>query len=223
MLGPTTKKRQTKHLKDKTKKPAKPAEQDMLLDLISGDAEPAPSPTTGGSQNTADLLADILGGGGGESPAPQPAQQPSAATNTSAIMDLFGSNGNTPSPAEPASASMDLVGGGIGSTASPGPTGAPVHAAFNKNDLNLTLQVQRSNNGNAQIQGRFRNDSNFNHFSSVGLQAAVPKTQRLQLNAINKAELDAGEEGVQTMKVAALNGVSPIRPFSVFSLGMIAC
>lgn len=223
VLGPTTKKRQTKHLKDKTKKPAKPAEQDMLLDLISGDAEPAPSPTTGGSQNTADLLADILGGGGGESPAPQPAQQPSAATNTSAIMDLFGSNGNTPSPAEPASASMDLVGGGIGSTASPGPTGAPVHAAFNKNDLNLTLQVQRSNNGNAQIQGRFRNDSNFNHFSSVGLQAAVPKTQRLQLNAINKAELDAGEEGVQTMKVAALNGVSPIRPFSVFSLGMIAC
>lgn len=227
VLGPTTKKRQAKHLKDKTKKPAKPAEQDMLLDLISADAEPAASPTASNSQNTADLLADILGGGGGgESPAPQPAQQPGAATNTSAIMDLFGSNGNTPSPAGPASASMDLMGGG--STASPGPIVAPVHAAFNKNDLNLTLQVQRSNNGNAQIQGRFRNDSNFNHFSSVGLQAAVPKTQRLQLSAINKAELDAGEEGVQTMKVAALNGVSPIHLpffffFSVSLLGMIVC
>lgn len=218
VLGPATKKRGSKLLKDKTKKSSKPAEQDMLLDLISGtDVEPAPSPTAGSSQNTADLLADILGGGdsGVSSPAPQPAQQP-AATNTSAIMDLFGSNGATPSPrpAEPASASMDLLGGGgMGSTAPAAPTAAEAaaapaaHPAFNKNDLNLTLQVQRSGS-NAQIQGRFRNESNFNHFSSVGLQAAVPKSQRLQLSAINKAELGAGEEGMQMMKVTALNGVS---------------
>lgn len=218
VLGPATKKRGSKLLKEKTKKSSKPAEQDMLLDLISGtDVEPAPSPTAGSSQNTADLLADILGGGdsGVSSPAPQPAQQP-AATNTSAIMDLFGSNGATPSPrpAEPASASMDLLGGGgMGSTAPAAPTAAEAaaapaaHPAFNKNDLNLTLQVQRSGS-NAQIQGRFRNESNFNHFSSVGLQAAVPKSQRLQLSAINKAELGAGEEGMQMMKVTALNGVS---------------
>lgn len=218
VLGPATKKRGSKLLKDKTKKSSKPAEQDMLLDLISGtDVEPAPSPTAGSSQNTADLLADILGGGdsGVSSPAPQPVQQP-AATNTSAIMDLFGSNGATPSPrpAEPASASMDLLGGGgMGSTAPAAPTAAEAaaapaaHPAFNKNDLNLTLQVQRSGS-NAQIQGRFRNESNFNHFSSVGLQAAVPKSQRLQLSAINKAELGAGEEGMQMMKVTALNGVS---------------
>lgn len=218
VLGPATKKRGSKLLKDKTKKPSKPAEQDMLLDLISGtDAELAPSPTAGSSQNTADLLADILGGGdsGVSSPAPQPSQQP-AATNTSAIMDLFGSNGATPSPrpVEPTSASMDLLGGGgMGSIAPAAPAAAAAaaaptaHPAFNKNDLNLTLQVQRSGS-NAQIHGRFRNESNFNHFSSVGLQAAVPKSQRLQLSAINKAELDAGEEGMQMMKVTALNGVS---------------
>lgn len=218
VLGPATKKRGSKLLKDKTKKSSKPAEQDMLLDLISGtDAEPAPSPTAGSSQNTADLLADILGGGdsGVSSPAPQPSQQP-AATNTSAIMDLFGSNGATPSPrpVEPASASMDLLGGGgMGSIAPAAPAAAAAaaaptaHPAFNKNDLNLTLQVQRSGS-NAQIHGCFRNESNFNHFSSVGLQAAVPKSQRLQLSAINKAELDAGEEGMQMMKVTALNGVS---------------
>lgn len=227
VLGPATKKRQGKPLKDKTKKPAKPAEQDMLLDLISGSDAAAPETTgpAGGSQNTADLLADILGGGGGDSSSPAP-QQPAAATsNTSAIMDLFGSNGtSSPRPAEPASASMDLLGGGGGGaaggsmTASPASTPAPaaVHTAFNKNDLSLNLQVQRSNNGaNVQIQGRFRNESNFNHFSSVGLQAAVPKTQRLQLSAINKAELDAGDEGVQVMKVAALNGVCPSLPLFV--------
>ena len=208
VLGPAAKKRQSKVLKDKSKKPSKPAEQDMLLDLISGsDAAPATSPTATSSQNTADLLADILGGGdsGVSSPAPQ---QPTPSTNTSAIMDLFGSNGNTPSPrpAEPASSSMDLLGGGMGSAAAPAAPAA--HAAFSKNDLNLTLQVQRTNNGNAQIQGRFRNDSNFSTFSSVGLQAAVPKSQRLQLSAINKAELNTGEEGVQMMKVAAVSGVS---------------
>lgn len=230
VLGPATKKRQGKPLKDKTKKPAKPAEQDMLLDLISGSDAAAPETTgpAGGSQNTADLLADILGGGGGDSSSPAP-QQPAAATsNTSAIMDLFGSNGtSSPRPAEPASASMDLLGGGGGGaaggsmTASPASTPAPaaVHTAFNKNDLSLNLQVQRSNNGaNVQIQGRFRNESNFNHFSSVGLQAAVPKTQRLQLSAINKAELDAGDEGVQVMKVAALNGVCPSLPPPVLKI-----
>lgn len=214
VLGAPTKKRQSKVLKDKQKKPAKQAEQDLLLDLMGGEA-PAPSPTQNGSQNTADLLADILGGDSGvSSPAPQAAQQPGQGMNTNAIMGLFDSNGSTPSPrpAEPASASLDLLGGmgGAAPTSTPPPAAAaaPAHTAFNKNDLSLTLQVQRSNAGNAQIQAQFRNTSNFSHFSNVGLQAAVPKTQRLQLSAINKAELDAGDEASQVLKIAALSGVS---------------
>ncbi|KAE8412213.1 adaptin N terminal region-domain-containing protein [Aspergillus pseudocaelatus] len=215
VLGAPAKKRQSKILKDKTKKAVKPAEQDMLLDLMGGDA-PATSPTSNGSQNTADLLADILGGDSGlSSPAPQPAQKP-AQSNTAAIMDLFGSNGNTPSPrpAEPASSSMDLL-GGLGSAAPaastppPSAPAVPAHAAFDKNDLSLTLQVQRGSGGNAQIQARFRNSSNFTSFSGVGLQAAVPKSQRLQLSAINKPDLEAGEEGIQLLKVASLNGALP--------------
>jgi AP-1 complex subunit gamma-1 len=70
------------------------------------------------------------------------------------------------------------------------------------------LQVQRGGNGNAQIQARFRNTSDFSQFSNVGLQAAVPKSQRLQLSAINKSELSAGDEGVQMLKIASLSGVS---------------
>ncbi|KAK1141110.1 clathrin associated protein complex large subunit [Aspergillus melleus] len=216
VLGAPTKKRQSKILKAKTQKPAKQAEQDMLLDLMGGSDAPATSPTgNGSSQNTADLLADILGGDSGLS-SPSPAPQQPAQTNASAIMDLFGSNGNntpSPRPAEPASSSLDLLGGGLGSSASPAPTPsspAPTaHAAFNKNDLSLTLAVQRSNPSTAQIQARFRNLSSFNRFANVGLQAAVPKSQRLQLSAINKAELDAGEEGIQMLKVAGLNGALP--------------
>ncbi|KAL4792408.1 adaptin N terminal region-domain-containing protein [Aspergillus venezuelensis] len=213
VLGPSTKKRQSKLLKDKSKKPVKIAEQDMLLDLMGGSDVPAASPTTNGSQNTADLLADILGGDSGlssSSPAPQPAQQPMS--NTAVIMDLFGSNGGTPSPgpqAAPASAGLDLLGGaGAAPVSTPSPSAPAAYTVFNKNDLVLSLQVQRGNN-TAQIQARFRNESGFSQFSNVGLQAAVPKSQRLQLSAINKAELDAGDEGVQMLKVTALNGALP--------------
>ncbi|RAH73549.1 AP-1 complex subunit gamma [Aspergillus aculeatinus CBS 121060] len=213
VLGAPTKKRQSKLLKDKSKKPVKQAEQDMLLDLMGGDA-PATSPTTNGSQNTADLLADILGGDSGlSSPSPQPAQKPAGSVNTSAIMGLFDSNGTTPSPnvSQSASSGLDLL-GGVGAAASPAPSpapSAPVHTAYNKNDLTLTLQVQRASNGNAQIQARFRNVGNSGQFSNVGLQAAVPKSQRLQLNAISKADLEAGDEGIQMLKVAGLAGALP--------------
>jgi AP-1 complex subunit gamma-1 len=213
VLGaPTAKKRQSKVLRGKSTKAAKPAEHDLLLDLVGGDA-PVTSPTSNGS-NTADLLADILGGDSGlSSPSPGPAVQKNS---NSAIMDLFSSNGPSPSPqpTQPASASMDLLGGGgLGASApspssSPAPVSAstPAHTALNKDGLVLTLQVQRSGN-NAQIMARFRNESNFDTFTNVGLQAAVPKSQRLQLSAISKADLEAGDEGTQSMRVTALNGV----------------
>ncbi|KAI3115927.1 hypothetical protein CBS147333_537 [Penicillium roqueforti] len=211
----TTKKRQSKLLRGKsTTKVAKPAEHDLLLDLVGGDA-PVTSPTSNGS-NTADLLADILGGDSGmSSPSPGPAGQKNS---NSAIMDLFGSNGPSPQPTQPASTSMDLLGaGGLGASA-PSPSGSPApvtastpaHTALNKDGLVLTLQVQRSG-ANAQILARFRNDASFGRFTSVGLQAAVPKSQRLQLSAISKADLDAGDEGTQQMRVTALNGGLPAK------------
>ncbi|OQD66412.1 hypothetical protein PENPOL_c004G06876 [Penicillium polonicum] len=216
--APAAKKRQSKLLRGKsTTKVAKPAEHDLLLDLVGGSDAPVTSPTSNGS-NTADLLADILGGDSGmSSPSPGPGGQKNP---NSAIMDLFGSNGPSPSPqpTQPASASMDLLGaGGMGASApspstSPAPVTAatPAHTALNKDGLVLTLQVQRSGS-NAQILARFRNDSNFDRFTSVGLQAAVPKSQRLQLSAISKADLESGDEGTQSMRVTALNGALPAK------------
>lgn len=213
VLGAPSKKRQSKVLRGKSTKASKPAEHDLLLDLMGGSDAQVTSPTSNGS-NTADLLADILGGDSGmSSPAPAPTGQP----NTSAIMDLFGSNDATPSPqptTQPASAGLDLLGGGAAAVSTPSPAASPApvaastsaHQAFSKDGLILTLQVQRSGN-NAQIMARFRNESNFDRFTNVGLQAAVPKSQKLQLNAISKAELDAGDEGTQILRVAAVSGV----------------
>ncbi|OAL63496.1 AP-1 complex subunit gamma-1 [Trichophyton rubrum] len=204
VLGEVTNKRQSRLLKDKSKKPSKPTEQDMLLDLMGGSEPPTESTSgkTNGRQNTADLLADILGGGTSE-PAPQPQPTSTKASNVNDIMDLFGSNG----------ASQQQATSGLPGRPTPAPAPAApspsAHEVFNKNDLQVTLQVQRNSAGTCQILAKFRNTSALDSFSKVGLQAAVPKTQKLQLSAINKPELDGGEEGTQAMRIAAASGSLP--------------
>ena len=162
------------------------------------------SATMNGTQNNADLLADILGGGSSLSTAPVQSTQPTS--NTASIMDLFSSNGapnggTTPQP------SADLVGAFSSPSPSQTPSSSHAHTAYNKNSLLLTLSVQR-NAGQAQILARFRNESNFDRFTGVGLQAAVPKSQKLQLQGISKSELDGGEEATQGMRVVGVSGVS---------------
>ena len=195
----------------KARRPAKQTEQDMLLDLMGGSDLPAAdmSATLNGTQNNADLLADILGGGPSIPSAPT---QPTS-SNNNGIMDLFSSqpptNGLSSPPAQQpssASASNDL----FSSMSTPPPqtsTSAPVHTAYQKNDLLLTLQVQR-NGGVAQVLARFHNTSDFSRLNGIGLQAAVPKSQKLQLNAVSKAEMEGGEEVTQGMKISAVTGVS---------------
>ena len=220
VLGEATNKQHSKAI-GKPKKPIKQSEQDMLLDLMGGTDLPATdlSATLNGNQNNADLLADILGGGTSVPPASQNNSMQSStpapkASNLNSIMDLFDSNPATTShpPSQPSTASADLLGNLSSATPQPSSSLAgntPAHQAYSKNDLNLTLTVQRGA-GVAQISARFRNTSNFDRITGVNLQAAVPKSQKLQLNAISKAELQGGEEATQQMKVAGVNGVSLI-------------
>lgn len=209
VLGEATAKQ--KKAATKARKPAKQTEQDMLLDLMGGSDLPAAdmSATLNGTQNNADLLADILGGG----PSIPSAPTQTTSSNNNGIMDLFSSQSPTngvsfPPPQQPAS--NDL----FSSVSTPppqasAPASAQAHNAYHKNDMLLTLQVQR-NAGVAQVLARFLNTSNFSRFSNVGLQAAVPKSQKLQLNAVSKAEVEGGEEVTQAMRISAVTGVSDI-------------
>ena len=210
VLGEATPKQ--KKAAARAKKPGKVTEQDMLVDLMGGpDLPPSDlGATLNGSKNNADLLADILGESNGPSPVPAKPTQ----SNTNLIMDLFNEtnanslNGLSSPPPQNHSGSADL----FSNLSSPPPKtsgssgqGTP-HQAYNQNGMILTLQVQRTS-GNAQILARFRNTSNFGRFSGVGLQAAVPKSQKLQLNAISKTELEGGEEATQQMRIVAATGV----------------
>ena len=217
VLGEATKKRQSKIIK---KKPAQAATEDLLLDLM-GDTGPSveTNGASNGTQHNQDLLADILGGGAASSSSPPPQSSVTPQSNVANIMDLFssgasGSSAPSQTRQPPQAASMDLL-GGLGGMSSPPPqtstppvaSGSPVHSAYNKNDLQITFQLKRDANA-VQLLARFRNTGNFGQLSGVNLQAAVPKSQKLQLQPISTSELDGGQEATQQMRITPVNGVS---------------
>jgi AP-1 complex subunit gamma-1 len=195
----------------KTKKPkvAKPKEEDLLFDLMGdGGGAQVASPINGNGQNNADLLADILGGAT-SSPAPTPT--PPGQSNVASIMDLFSQGASTPSPAPVASpapsSNVDLF--SAGAPAPQAPAGFP---CYDNNNLNVTIQTQRNAEGMIQAVARFRNTSSSAALSNVGLQAAVPKSQKLQLLNISSSDLAPGAEASQTMRVTGCKGVSSLFP-----------
>lgn len=196
----------------------KQTEQDLLLDLMGDSAPSAPSPPAGSQNNNADLLADILSGGNGmASPAPT-SGSPAPQNNMSAIMDLFGSSAPataTPPPAAASPAPAGLPTDLFSSSSTPpvqqappaaaGPVGA---ACYNGNGIDITIATQRNAEGAVQAMARFRNIGGA-PISGVGLQAAVPKSQKLQLLAISSADLGPGQEATQLMRVVGAKG--PLR------------
>ena len=211
VLGEATKKRQSKIITKK--KPAQAATEDLLLDLMGDSGMPETNGAAGNSQNQ-DLLADILGGGSSSASPPPQTTSPAPQSNVANIMDLFNSGpSSSPAPAQsrppPQAASMDLLGGMSSppAQAPPAASGPPAHAAYSKNDLQITFQLKRDANA-VQLLARFRNTGNLSQLSAVNLQAAVPKSQKLQLQPISSSELDAGQEATQQMRVTSVNGVS---------------
>ena len=214
VLGEATKKRQSKVLK---KKPAQAATEDLLLDLMGDSGMPDTNGAASGSHQNQDLLADILGGGGPSTSSPPPqTTSPTPQSNVANIMDLFNSGPSTsPAPTQsrppPQAASNDLL-GGLGGMSSPppqapAPSGPPAHPVYNQNDLAITFQLKRDANA-VQLLARFRNTGGLGELSAVNLQAAVPKSQKLQLQPISASELSAGQDATQQMRVTSVNGVS---------------
>ena len=201
VLGPATTKRSK--ATNRKSKIVKPSEQD-LLDIMD---TPAPE-ASNGAQNTnnSDLLADILGGGP-TSPAPtSTSPPPQQSSNMSNIMDLFGSTPSGTSSPAPQSSNMDIM----SSVSTPPPQQAAGHPCYDSNGLNITFQVQRNSEGTIQAVARFQNSPTSGPLSNVGLQAAVPKSQKLQLQSISSTDLAPGAEATQVMRVTGCKGVSRI-------------
>ncbi|POS84213.1 Adaptor protein complex AP-1 gamma subunit [Erysiphe pulchra] len=181
----------------------KPVEQDLLFDLM-GDIN-APTENLGAnlstaSQNNTDLLADILN----STDAPAVISNPQV-SNVSSIMDLFGGHGVSPNQPQTTTGPTDIM-----SIVSPSPNTILTYPCYEKNDLQLAFQLQRNNEGTVQVLARFKNTSLQSSISNLVLQAAVPKTQKLQLNAISNTDLVPGAEASQVMKIMGSKG-PPLR------------
>lgn len=205
VLGESTKK--SSKAVNRKSKTVKPAEADLLMDLMDGGG-PTMDLGTNGSHNNADLLADILGG----STSP-PATSTPQQSNMSSIMDLF----NSSAPAQPsrAPASNNDLFSGMSSPPpqQPAASSIPTHPCYDKNDLHIVLQLKRDSEGTVQVMARFKNSSGHQGISAVALQAAVPKTQKLQLNPMSNPELAPGAEATQTMRILGSKGVSNRLPY----------
>ncbi|AEO63274.1 uncharacterized protein THITE_2108304 [Thermothielavioides terrestris NRRL 8126] len=210
VLGEAAKK--TSKAANRKSKAIKPKEEDLLFDLMGDSSAPAPSPVNG-KQNT-DLLADILGGASSSAPSPA-SPPPSSQSNVASIMDLFSQGPvSTPSPAQAAAAHPTPGADLFATTAPPAPQVAAAAApagypCYDNNGLNVTIQTQRNAEGTIQAIARFRNTSPAGALSNAGLQAAVPKSQKLQLLSISSTDIAPGAEATQMMRIAGCKG--PLR------------
>lgn len=190
--------KKSKAAANRKSKVIKPTEQD-LIDIMDA---PATGPTSDAlATNNSDLLADILGSGP-STPAPTSGSPPPQQSNVSSIMDMFGSAPATSGSPAPPSSNLGLMGG----VASPPPAAAGL-ACYDANELNITFQIQRNAEGIIQATARFQNTSGSTALSNVGLQAAVPKSQKLQLLNISSTDLGPGATATQMMRVSGSKGV----------------
>lgn len=200
--------------------PSQITEQELLGDLLGEETGLSSVGTVNGAQtaNNADLLADILGGG--EPVAQQQRVGSPMANGTAAgkgnmgsIMDLFDAQPAQPAPQQQSipSSNPDII-GSFGATATsppPAQQATPTHTAYNKNDLLITFSVTRTPQA-VQVLAKFRHTGSAfdERIGQVNLQAAVPKTQKLQLQTISSSELEGGQEASQAMRVGSVSGVS---------------
>ncbi|CAK5273947.1 unnamed protein product [Mycena citricolor] len=193
-------------------KPVGSTRSTAVDDLIGSADDLVQSPVNGSAsaQNNADLLRDIFG-----SVSDQPAAAPAAAPRSTVddIMGLFGSPPVTaqaappPAPA-PTSDPMSIFNLAAAQPAQPPPPPAAPrltsYTAYEKNELKITLTPQTSPTqpGTVMIMARFQVTGS-NDATGISFQAAVPKSQQLQMLPMSNTDVKPGAAETQRMKVVA--------------------
>jgi AP-1 complex subunit gamma-1 len=191
------------------------------VDMMSQSPVAASSPAPP-KQSNVDLLADLFGGGGdsgSSQPSPSPASAPVATSNN--LMDLLGGGETTTQqPSSPAASnygldslaglSQNMPGSPLSSMGSPAmskPTqsspAASGYEAYTKNGLTIRLlpSKDRTNPAIINIQVLFSNNGSQGIINDLQFQAAVPKSQRLQMNAASNTTVQPNTTEKQIMRI----------------------
>ncbi|ORY99359.1 adaptin N terminal region-domain-containing protein [Syncephalastrum racemosum] len=209
---------------------AGPSDQDLLLDLMGvgtasgGGAgeligEESAMPTTmspqspsaqqpATQQTNVDLLADIFGGSSGTT---TPPAQPASPAPQNALMDLLGGDttnaSNTSFPASGGSPSPVVAAAAASSPAATHPSpqlqsNQNRYQAYSKNGLTIHFMPSRDRNNPAiiNLQTIFSNDG-VGPISSLQFQAAVPRSQKLQMAPASSTTVEPSTTEKQLMRI----------------------
>ena len=178
--------------------PAVPATQDLLAEIF-GSSAPSQPGSTGSPAPAApqrNVAQDILGLF--DSPAaPSPAASPPpAAAPAPSLQSIFGAAAAVPQAASPPPAAA--------AAAVP-----PGYTAYDKNELRITLNPQTSATrpGLVRVIAQFQ-ATGANPVTELSFQAAVPKSQQLQMAPISSPTIRPGSVETQELRVLSPVGVS---------------
>lgn len=197
-----------------TPQQSQPAQNmDLLADLFGGSSAPPATqqqqqqqPTSPATSSNTNVLMDLLGGSDTAS-APAPSTPPTQSVNN---LDPLASLGQAFSPVSPSSPVQRSLGAG-----SPSPMGSPAavaattttqqpgYQAYSKNGLDINLVPSRDRNNPAiiNIQVLFANSGAQGVISSLQFQAAVPRSQKLQMAPASSNVVQPGTTEKQQMRI----------------------
>ncbi|KAG1735529.1 adaptin N terminal region-domain-containing protein [Suillus lakei] len=193
-------------------------------DLLGDEVIPS-TPVINGqaTHNNQDLLAEIFGSSpAAPSPTPGRTSSISPQPQKSSVQDILGLFDSSPSPASPAPApspatsAFAIFSSQPQSQAPPQPSPqqqqppAPrltSYTAYDKQELKITLTPQTSaaRPGVVNIMARFQ-VSGSNAATGLNFQAAVPKSQQLQMLPMSNSDVQPGTTETQQMRVMAPPG-----------------
>ncbi|ORE04666.1 Adaptor protein complex AP-1 gamma subunit [Rhizopus microsporus var. microsporus] len=200
-----------------------PSDQDLLLDLMGvgtsggsdiggGDSSDimvqSPTATMSPQQpkaSNADLLADLFGGSSSVAPTTTITTSATSPSMNNDLMNLLGhSQAQTPKPTQPPVDPLEALGQSFSITTSSSPANDSVkgYEAYSKNGLTIRLvpSKDRTNPAIINIQALFINNGQAT-ISNLQFQAAVPKSQRLQMNAATSNMVQPNGTEKQLMRV----------------------
>ncbi|XP_006461976.1 hypothetical protein AGABI2DRAFT_151584 [Agaricus bisporus var. bisporus H97] len=189
--------------------------QDLLAEIFGSSA-----PTTTSSQpttqtqpkSTMDDILGLFGSNNTASPAPTPVQAtatPSAAPAPDPMSSLFSNTSSSPySVASPVQSSSSPPAPSLPPTGQAA-SRLTAYTAYDKNGLKVTLTPQTSPTkpGMVMILAKFSVEGS-SPASSINFQAAVPKSQQLQMLPMSNTSVQPGATETQQMRVIAPIGSS---------------
>ncbi|SPO20344.1 probable golgi adaptor HA1/AP1 adaptin gamma subunit [Ustilago trichophora] len=188
---------------------------DLLADIFGGSdmgGAPATAAPAAAAQKPKSSVNDILGlfGDSGSTTAPAPAATAASTSSSSSYggLDLLGNldSSSTSTPAAPAPSAPVA--------SAPGPAAAPsskAHKVYTSHNLTITL-TPTTNPARPEIvnlTARFTSSAS-STISAVNFQAAVPKTHKLQMQAISNSDIVPGATETQALRVMVPNN-APVR------------